>query len=155
MWQEWITNYWVWLALGLVLIIIEIFVLPTTWFLWFGLSAILTGGLVGLFPNLGWEWVLLFYSVVSISAAVIGRRYFRHDRDTDEVTQSHLNQRTQRYIGREVEVVQAISNGVGRAKLGDTTWRVQGADATVGSRLRVVDVNGASLVVSNEANTEV
>jgi hypothetical protein len=44
-------------------------------------------------------------------------------------------------------LVTAIENGVGRARVGDSEWRVQGPDLPVGSRVRALSVNGNTLVV--------
>jgi len=44
-------------------------------------------------------------------------------------------------------VVQAIENGSGRVKLGDSEWLVRGPDAAAGERVRVSGSDGATLLV--------
>jgi membrane protein implicated in regulation of membrane protease activity len=44
-------------------------------------------------------------------------------------------------------VVQAIENGSGRVKLGDSEWLVHGPDVAAGDRVRVSGVDGATLLV--------
>lgn len=145
-----IHSYWFWLTLGLVLIIFEILIVPTSFLLWFGQAALVTGALVWAMPELGWESILLFFAIVSITSVVLGRVMTKSKADGQE--QLKLNQRMQHYIGREVEIVEAIRGGVGRAKLGDTTWRVTGPNAAVGEQLVVVSVDGATLVLGPTAS---
>jgi membrane protein implicated in regulation of membrane protease activity len=42
---------------------------------------------------------------------------------------------------------QPISGGEGRVRVGDSFWRVTGADAPAGAAVRVVRLDGATLVV--------
>ena len=50
-------------------------------------------------------------------------------------------------IGRRVLVVDAISNGRGKVKVGDSVWMVEGSDCPVGTAVRVIAVNGTTLQV--------
>jgi hypothetical protein len=58
-----------------------------------------------------------------------------------------LNVRGQQYIGRSLVVEQAIQNGRGKVRLGDTLWSVEGPDAPAGSNVTVTGVRGTVLVV--------
>jgi membrane protein implicated in regulation of membrane protease activity len=60
-----------------------------------------------------------------------------------------LNQRGAQYIGRTFALVEAIEGGSGKVHVGDTVWLVEGGDAPVGARVRVVGVRGAVLQVEN------
>ena len=147
--MDFIHSYWFWFCLGLALIIFEIFVVPTSFLLWFGQAALATGLLVWAIPDAGWESILLFFAIVSVSSLVLGRAFMKSA--SDEASESNLNHRMAHYIGREVEIVEPIRGGVGRAKLGDTTWRVKGPDAAVGEHLLVTAADGATLVVTAKA----
>jgi membrane protein implicated in regulation of membrane protease activity len=46
-----------------------------------------------------------------------------------------------------VTVVEAITNGHGRVKVGDSVWSARGVDAAIGSRVRVTGADGAVLLV--------
>ncbi|MFP5434632.1 MAG: NfeD family protein, partial [Alphaproteobacteria bacterium] len=41
-------------------------------------------------------------------------------------------------IGQTVTVVEAITDGEGRVKVGDSVWSATGPDAEVGARVRVI-----------------
>jgi inner membrane protein len=44
-------------------------------------------------------------------------------------------------------VVEAIADGHGRVKVGDSVWNARGTDASVGARVRVTGADGAVLLV--------
>jgi hypothetical protein len=46
-----------------------------------------------------------------------------------------------------VVVTQAIEGGTGKVKLGDSEWLARGADAPVGTRLKVTGHDGTMLLV--------
>lgn len=50
-------------------------------------------------------------------------------------------------VGRVFEVKQAIVDGTGRVRVGDTTWKVSGPDAGVGEKVKVVGIDSAVLRV--------
>jgi inner membrane protein len=67
-----------------------------------------------------------------------------------DVTKSDLpdlNERGQQYIGRSLVVEQAIQNGRGKVRAGDTLWLAEGPDAPAGSRVKVTATRGTLLVV--------
>jgi len=61
-----------------------------------------------------------------------------------------LNDPSQRLLGRVVVVTQAVDSNGGRVRLGDSEWSARGAQAAVGDRVRVVDVEGNCLKVEPE-----
>ena len=62
----------------------------------------------------------------------------------------HLNRRGEQYIGRVFTLDVAIVNGQGKVRVDDTTWKVQGDDCPVGTRVRVHGVDGVVLLVKVE-----
>ena len=58
-----------------------------------------------------------------------------------------LNVRGQQYIGRSLVVEQAIQNGRGKVRVGDSMWAAEGPDAPAGSRVTVTGTRGTVLVV--------
>jgi hypothetical protein len=58
-----------------------------------------------------------------------------------------LNDRAARLVGETVELTRAITNGQGRARVGDSEWNVRGPDAPVGACMRVVGIEDGALVV--------
>lgn len=59
-----------------------------------------------------------------------------------------LNRREAQYIGRTVRVVEAITGGEGKVRVGDTVWRARGPDCAMGVWVRVVAAEGAYLIVA-------
>lgn len=53
-----------------------------------------------------------------------------------------LNRRGEQYIGRVFTLTEPIVNGVGKVKVDDTTWKVNGDDMEAGAKVRVVAIDG-------------
>jgi len=145
-------DYWHWLALGLALMTLEMLA-PSTFFLWMGIAALGVGGLLWLMPGMGLEVQLILFATLSIVAIALGRRYLkRHPIETDHPT---LNVRGVQGVGRILTLDTPIVNGVGRARMDDTLWRVLGPDLPAGKRVEVIGVEGTALRVrplEHEAN---
>src|SRR5690606_23528190 len=141
---------WSWMVLGFVLLAAEI-VLPGVFLLWIGIAAILTGALsLQLWDWSVWTWQVqvLVFLVLAIASAVTGRRIMgARETEGDEPL---LNQRGEQRIGRTATLAEPITDGVGRVRLGDTTWRVTGPDLPAGTRVRIVAARGSDLIVERE-----
>jgi membrane protein implicated in regulation of membrane protease activity len=61
--------------------------------------------------------------------------------------QPDLNLRAVQLIGRVLVVEEPIVHGGGKARLGDTLWNVEGADAPAGAQVRVLEAKGSVLRV--------
>jgi len=137
--------YWHWIVFGLGLVMLEM-LLPGFVLIWFGAGAILVGGLLYIFPGLGWEWQFFIFSIFSVMS-LFGWRYWSKNNEIDNPESGVLNQRGKALIGRETLLIEPIVNGVGRIQVDDTFWRVNGEDLENGKLVRVVDVDGATLKV--------
>jgi membrane protein implicated in regulation of membrane protease activity len=116
-----------------------------------GIAAILTGALsLQLWDWSVWTWQVqvLVFLVLAIASAVTGRRIMgARETESDEPL---LNQRGEQMIGRTATLAEPITDGVGRVRLGDTTWRVTGPDLPAGTRVRIVAARGSDLIVERE-----
>lgn len=140
-------TVWHWWVLAIVLIIVEILT-PGVFLMWLGVAAGIVGAALWFWPGLGWEWQLLGFAVMSILSILLARRYLRiHPIQTD---QPRLNRRGEQYIGRTFALSEAIVNGYGKIKVDDSIWKVEGADASAGSKVRVTGVEGVLLKVEPE-----
>lgn len=141
-WQTF--TYWQWWILGCVLLIFEL-LLPAIFLIWIGLAAIVVGVLVLLVPGLPSEWQLLSFAILSAGFIPLGRHYFI----TTRVKSDHplLGKRGQQYVDRVLTLEEPIVDGVGRVNVDDGSWRVQGEDAPLGTRVRVIGVSSATLIV--------
>jgi len=139
---------WNWMLLGLVLLILEILV-PGVFLLWIGIAAILTGGLSLQLWELGfWTWQVqvLIFLLLSLVSAFAGKHLLGHP-SADETDQPLLNQRAEQLVGRTARLEEAIAEGYGRIRLGDTLWRVTGPDLPVGTRVRVTAARDGTMQV--------
>lgn len=138
-------EFWHWWIFAFVLAIMEIIV-PGAFFIWFGLSSLVTGLVLLAIPSLGWEWQLVFWVVLGLAIVISWRLWLRAHPNQSEDNNS-LNRRGQQYMGRVLELDEPIINGQGKAKLGDTVWRVSGPELGRGHKVKVVGTNGTILVV--------
>ncbi|MDK9740051.1 NfeD family protein [Vibrio sp. D404a] len=139
-------NHWHWLALGLLLLGLEL--LGTAgYFLWIGISAMIVGALLGGLP-LGWQmqW-LSFASFSLITTWLWWRRQLKSDRKSDKARV--LNQRDKQLIGTTTRVDADIQKGKCRIQLGDTTWSaVAASDIKSGTEVVVTAVDGIVLTIT-------
>jgi inner membrane protein len=133
-----------WFVAAVCLFVLET-VVPGVHFLWFGLSAAVTGAIVLAVP-MAWQWQLIVFSLLSIIAVFIARRM--GSGATAKSDEPALNVRGAQYIGRMVVVEEAIRNGRGKVRVGDTIWGAEGEDASAGTKVEVTGVNGTVLVVA-------
>ena len=136
---------WLWFAIAVVLFVLET-VIPGVHFLWFGVAAGIVGALALAAP-IAWQWQLILFSLISfITVFLVRRSGVAENAKSDQPV---LNVRGAQYIGRVVVVEEAIRNGRGKVRVGDTIWAAQGEDAPAGSKVEVIGVNGTVLVVGN------
>ncbi len=142
--------YWHWLAFGMLLIALELFV-PSFTIFWFGLGAMLVGVLLLLGPEPGFAVQLLIWAVAS---ALFTLAWFRWIKPLSQ-------DRTKAGMGREALLGETglvlKAPGEGRRGelrfpapiLGDDTWQfLCNEDLQVGDKVVVKDLSGNTLIVS-------
>ena len=142
--QAFIDSYGWWIA-GLLLLMGEV-ALPGIFLMWLGLAALVMGVVDWLFPAIPWHWQLGLYSVIA-AALVFGIRPFVSRELDKETERPEMNRRLHAMIGRTGEIVDAIVDGYGRARIGDTIWRVRGPDLDQGAQVRVAGVDEKTLTL--------
>ena len=143
--MEFLTNIesWHWWVAGVVFLILEMLA-PGIFFLWLGVAAIIVGLLLWVLP-MAWEIQLVAFAILSVGSLVLYRWYLgQHPIETDAPT---LNRRGEQYVGEVYVLEEPIVNGFGKVKVGDSLWKVKGADSERGNRVRVVAVDGIILQV--------
>lgn len=134
---------WNWLILGVVLMGLETFA-PGVFLLWLGIAALIVGAL-SFFVVASWQSQLLVFAALALSMVPLWRHFGRQNaKPTDR---PFLNRRTAGLIGRELILDKPIVDGIGTVKIDDTIWRVEGPDASAGSRVKVEEADGARLRV--------
>lgn len=135
---------WAWILLGLVLIGLEL-AAPGAFFLWLGFAALLTGILDWAFA-LSWQAAFLAFAVLSVGFVLLGRLVTGR-RDEIDASPDGLNRRGHELVGRVFALENPILDGSGRVRVDDSSWRVIGPDTPAGASVRVVRVDGATLIV--------
>jgi membrane protein implicated in regulation of membrane protease activity len=135
---------WNWFVAGGLLLILEILA-PGVFMLWLGIAALLVGT-ISLFVDWSWQWQFVAFAAFSIAAIPLWRRIaMQVGAPTD---QPFLNRRADAFIGRTFTLEKPIIDGNGTLPIGDTIWRITGADAPAGSRVKVIAVDGPMLQVA-------
>jgi len=135
---------WHWLIFGILLCAIEL-ASTGSFLLWPGIAALMTGLVTLLVPILNWQLQIVLFVVLAVAITLAGRMFYRRDKET--LAAPVLNRRGDSLVGRQFVLTQAIVNGVGSATMDSTRWRVIGPDTEVGVQMRVLGIDGASLVV--------
>src|SRR5213075_3092454 len=91
---------------------------PGVFLFWLGLAALLVG-LLSFVIHPSWQTQLLMFAVFAVAA-----------------------------VGRVFTLEKPIVDGSGTVRIDDTIWRVAGPDAPAGSRVKIVQADGASLTVA-------
>lgn len=141
---DWFSGGWAWIVLGLVLVGGEMLA-PGVFLLWFGLAALLTGVVIGL-TGIAWQGAVLVFAVLAVACVLAGRAITRR-RDQEPDAASGLNDRGRQLIGKVFRLEATMAGGEGRIRVGDSSWRITGPELLAGTEIRVVRVDGATLVV--------
>jgi membrane protein implicated in regulation of membrane protease activity len=143
---DWFASFggWAWIVLGLVLVGGEMLA-PGVFLLWLGLAALVTGAVVGL-TGVAWQGAWLIFAGLAVACVLVGRAVTRHRSDEPD-TASGLNDRGRQLIGKVFKLEATMTGGEGRIRIGDSSWRITGPELLAGTEIRVVRVEGATLVV--------
>ncbi len=140
---------WTWIAAGLLLLTAEV-LLPGVFMMWFGIAALVTGAIsLALWDAAAWTWPfqIIVFLVLSAVCVVVGRRFMGTGKG--QTDQPLLNQRTAQLVGRTATLEEAIVNGYGRVRIGDTLWRIKGPDAPVGTQVTISGTDNDTLLVTH------
>jgi membrane protein implicated in regulation of membrane protease activity len=135
---------WSWAILGLVLVGGEMLA-PGIFLIWLGLAALLTGVVVGLF-GIGWQAAMLVFAVFA-GASVLAGRFLTRRKGEEPDAATGLNDRGRQLIGRVFRLEATMTGGEGRVRVGDSSWRIVGPELLAGTEIKVVRVEGSTLVV--------
>lgn len=134
---------WNWMILAAILFVLEL-LSPGIFLMWFGAAAAVTGLIVFRY-DVSWQWQLVWFCGLSLTAVLLAAKYLRkHPLESERPL---LNERAVQLIGQSFDLVDPIVNGRGSIKSGDTIWRVEGPELPKGARIKVVGADGTVLKV--------
>lgn len=138
--------WWHWMVLGMVLVALEMLV-SSFFLIWFGLGALLVGGLV-LFAGLGFSAQLVLWAVASVAMMAVWIKWFKVP---DRNRAGQAKEGVIGIAGLLTRPVTELGHGeilFQRPVLGSDRWPVI-ADVTIpaGAKVKVVDVIGQTLKV--------
>lgn len=137
-------SYWNWLAFGTLLLILEVFG-AGGYLLWIGIAAASVGIVTFLFPELHWALQFILFGLLSVLTAVY---WWRRQRTAAKPSdQPGLNLRGSELRGRQFVLHEAIHDGRGKIKAGDSLWLVSGPDLPAGTTVKVTGQDGVVLTV--------
>jgi membrane protein implicated in regulation of membrane protease activity len=138
---------WHWLALGAVLLALEI-ASTTNYLLWPGIAALLVGILKFLAPGLDGALSVFLFAVLAVASTLAWQRS-PYGRKAAQAP-NNLNARTQTYLGRQGAAAADFVGGRGAILLDDTRWAasvVDGSSPRGGDMLQVTGADGTVLRV--------
>ncbi|GAB2565806.1 NfeD family protein [Dyella jejuensis] len=141
-----IAVHYLWWIVALVLIAIEV-MMPGFFMLWIGIGAAITGVLVLVMPGLSLLSQAIAFVVLAFGSCAAYWYGVRPTLQRDQPGNERLNRRGEQLIGKRYELIEAIVNGQGKARVGDGQWLVSGPDLPAGSTVEVVAVEGTLLKV--------
>ncbi len=133
-----------WLVLGGLLLAAEMLG-GNGYLLWSGIAAVLTGLLAWLIP-FGWEWQGVLFAVLTMLAAWLWWQWLSRRVKAQKPADATLNLRGQQLTGRRFQLENALVNGRGHMRVGDSSWPVSAdEDLAAGTRVEVIAVEGITL----------
>jgi membrane protein implicated in regulation of membrane protease activity len=136
---------WFWWGVALALFALEA-LLPGTFMLWLGFAGVGTALITLLVPlSDAAQWML--FAILALISVASGWQYKRKHPQADS-DQPLLNRRGAQLVGQVFPLESAIVDGRGRVRVGDAFWSVHGPDLAVGTRVRVVAIDGMTLRVN-------
>ena len=137
---------WNWPIFGLILMALELLA-PGVFLFWLGLAALLVG-LISFAIHPPWQLQLLMFAVFATASVPLWRRVARNH-TAASASNPFLNKRADALVGRVFTLEKPIIDGWGTVRIDDTIWRVAGPDTPAGSRVRIVQADGARLTVAS------
>ncbi|HEP0586143.1 TPA: NfeD family protein [Klebsiella aerogenes] len=135
-----------WLTLGGLLLAAEMLG-SNGYLLWSGVAGVVTGLLTWAIP-FSWEWQGTLFAVLTLLAAWLWSKWLRKRMRQQRPADAQLNQRGQQLVGRRFTLDNALENGRGHVRVGDSSWPVLAdEDLAAGSKVEVVAIEGITLRV--------
>lgn len=139
-----VINYWQWWILACILFIMEVLI-PGTFLLWIGITAVITGLIVWLFGSVAVALQLGLFAILSVFSVILWHKFFRRLPLKSQIP--YLNDRARMLIGQELILKTSLVQGEGKIIVNDTHWKVTGPDLKAGTKIKIHAVNGSVLCI--------
>jgi inner membrane protein len=135
---------WFWWIVAGALLIAEL-AMPGFFMLWLAVAAALTA-IVDLTLHLSWAGEIFCFAILSFLSVMASWRFVMAGRNVKSES-PNLNQKHAGFVGKTYVLNTPIVNGSGKIRVEDALWDVDGPDAEVGTRVKVLSVEGLRLRV--------
>jgi membrane protein implicated in regulation of membrane protease activity len=130
---------WQWMSVGVAFLSFEL-MFPGIFMLWFGISGLVTAGLVYLLGFSG-VFAIVIFLIIGVAVSMFGHKY------QNKEPKFLVNNVKNMMIGKIITLPDPLQNGQVRVKIGDGHWTLTGPDLPIGAKVKVIEVSGNSLVV--------
>jgi hypothetical protein len=138
-------SAWIWAAGAIVTAFVEMHA-PGFYLIWIALGAAITAVATWL-AHLVLEAQLITFAMASACCCVGG--HFVYRRATRRAPGNiALNERERQMVGAHAVVAEALTNGQGKIRLGDTVWLAEGPDLPQGAKVVVTAMRGTTAVIA-------
>jgi len=137
--------FWLWLALGALLLAIEA-AASTEWLLWPAVSAGIVAVVTALGLHLGFVGEAGLFAALTVASTLLSRQLIQRVNPGDE---PDINDRELRLVGQRARVVEPFVDGRGRVFVSGAEWAaiIDGSGPPVGASVIVESAIGPSLKV--------
>jgi hypothetical protein len=137
--------FWVWMALGVLLLAIEA-AFSTEWLLWPAVSAAILAVLTALGLRMGLAMEVVLFAALTVAATLLSRRLIQK---VNSVEIPDINDRDLRLVGERARVVEAFVDGRGRVFASGAEWaaEIDGEGPPLGDSVIIDSVTGARVKV--------
>ena len=146
-------GYLGWFAIGVFLILAELFV-PGTYLIWFGFSAFMMGIIVS-FISLTVVETLVCFALISAVFAGFGWYAYAKILNKTKVPEKYkyLNDMAGAHIGNIYKLSEDVVDGRSKAKIGDSFWLVEiDEPLKKGAKIKIIDVKDGVILKAQKAN---
>ncbi len=138
-------SAWIWAAAAIVTAFVELHA-PGFYLIWIALGAAITAVAIWA-TDLALEAQLVTFAAASACCCVGGHFVYRRmtRRPPGEIA---LIERERQMVGAHGVVAEALTNGQGKIRLGDTVWLAEGPDLPQGAKVVVTAMHGTTAVIA-------
>lgn len=135
---------WIWFGIAIFFVILEI-ILGSFSFIWLALSAVVVSAVLWVWQGIAWHVQFFLFSVLSCMSLIFWHKYLKQY--SSKSSPIILNKKIEQYRGKQYVLIEPISNGMGKIKIGDSVWQVTGPDLPLGRKVIVKGMMGTYLEV--------